>query len=240
MGHYNYWHLEDITYTPDDVPSVPERIKELYRWHKGNRPYSTPKAKGSRAVPSVSQIRQIRDEHVQRSEKENRKKSAAAYKKYTAEKPKAQDKGKEKTKETKAKEKATQSKETKELMNRSKEAEENPAKKAKTDTGWRPKPKIMGIARPIIDALEEAVDTINGGFMHPLRPLQGDKAFNEGVEEWFRLCGSKTQRKQVPRIGMDAQTAEELYYKYGHKGSPFEKRKSLFQFLYILKHKTRL
>ena len=30
-------------------------------------------------------------------------------------------------------------------------------------------------------------------------------------------------------------SAEELYYEYGHKGSPFEKRKSVFQFLYILK-----
>ena len=40
------------------------------------------------------------------------------------------------------------------------------------------------------------------------------------MEEWRRLCGSKTRPKQVARIGMDAQTTEELYYKYGHKGSP--------------------
>ena len=35
---------------------------------------------------------------------------------------------------------------------------------------------------------------------------------------------------------MDTYTAKELYYKYGHKGSPFEERKALFRFLYILKH----
>ena len=35
---------------------------------------------------------------------------------------------------------------------------------------------------------------------------------------------------------MGAHTAKELYFKYGHKGSPFEERKALFQFLYILKH----
>ena len=30
---------------------------------------------------------------------------------------------------------------------------------------------------------------------------------------------------------MVAHTAEELYYKYGHKGSPFEECKALFRFL---------
>ena len=35
---------------------------------------------------------------------------------------------------------------------------------------------------------------------------------------------------------MDAHTAEELYYKYGHKGSPFGEHRALFPFLYILKH----
>ena len=118
----------------------------------------------------MSQIRQIPHERVQRSERENRKKSAAAYKKNTAEEPKAQDRGEEKTKQTKAKETATQSKETKEPMNRSKEAKENPAKKAKMHTGGRPKPKTMGIAEPIIDALGEVVDTINGGLMHSVWP----------------------------------------------------------------------
>ena len=37
-------------------------------------------------------------------------------------------------------------------------------------------------------------------------------------------------------IGMDAHMAEELYYKYGHKESPFEECKALYRFLYILKH----
>ena len=44
------------------------------------------------------------------------------------------------------------------------------------------------------------------------------------------------RRKQIARIGVDAHTAKELYYKYGHKGSHFEERKAFFRFLYILKH----
>ena len=34
---------------------------------------------------------------------------------------------------------------------------------------------------------------------------------------------------------MEANTVEELYYKSGHKGSPFEEQKALFRFLNILK-----
>ena len=56
------------------------------------------------------------------------------------------------------------------------------------------------------------------------------------MEEWEKLCASKARRRQIARIGMDTHTAEELYFKYGHKGSPFEERKAPFRFLYILKH----
>ena len=41
---------------------------------------------------------------------------------------------------------------------------------------------------------------------------------------------------QISRIGMDAHTAEELCFKYGHKGSPFQERSARLRFLYILKH----
>ena len=68
--------------------------------------------------------------------------------------------------------------------------------------------------------------------MHPLKQLQGED-YKKGAEE---LCGSRSRHKQIAQIGMDADTAEERYYKDGHKGIPFEERKALFWFLYILKH----
>ena len=70
----------------------------------------------------------------------------------------------------------------------------------------------------------------------PFKATSCIREFEKGVEEWRKLCGAKSRRKQIARIGMDAQKAEKLYCKYGHKGSPFEERKALFRFLYILKH----
>ena len=45
-----------------------------------------------------------------------------------------------------------------------------------------------------------------------------------------------SRRRQIVRIGMDTETATELHFKHGVKGSPFEDQKVLFNFLYVLKH----
>ena len=58
IGHCNYWRSEDVTYDRSkEGPAIPERISQLYRWHKGNRPYSTPKPGGTRtALEMASQV----------------------------------------------------------------------------------------------------------------------------------------------------------------------------------------
>ena len=53
----------------------------------------------------------------------------------------------------------------------------------------------MGISEDIISALEEVVDTIQGSIMHPLKQLQGEEEYEKGVEEWRKLCATKSRRK---------------------------------------------
>jgi len=50
---------------------------------------------------------------------------------------------------------------------------------------------------------------IVGTLMHPLHPTP------DGVAQWEQLPGTKSQRAQIARMGIDAQTAEELFIQYG-------------------------
>lgn len=64
--------------------------------------------------------------------------------------------------------------------------------------------------------------------MHPLSPK------DEGIAEWEKICGTKSRRGQISRMGMDSQTAEELFIKYGN--GPLHSRPLMFEMLFILKN----
>uniref|UniRef100_A0A7S1ICF3 Uncharacterized protein n=1 Tax=Eutreptiella gymnastica TaxID=73025 RepID=A0A7S1ICF3_9EUGL len=51
---------------------IPKAIRQLYRWHKGNRPYTEPKAGGSRQAPTLAQVEQLCWERKIATKKQNR------------------------------------------------------------------------------------------------------------------------------------------------------------------------
>ena len=55
------------------------------------------------------------------------------------------------------------------------------------------------------------------GLAHPLHPSR------EGMLWWAERCKSKSAKRQIALVGLDAPTLEELYMKYG---DPKKKRAS--------------
>lgn len=75
---------------------------------------------------------------------------------------------------------------------------------------------------------DDLVETITNGLMHPLDPT------SEGVQCWVDHVRSKSRKRQISILGIDAETAEELYIKY--RTGPLSSRASMFEMLYVLKN----
>ena len=90
------------------------------------------------------------------------------------------------------------------------------------------------ISDSVIEALDNITATVLETMIHPLRDM--DPNCTENKKEWVNLLMTTSHRRQIVRIGMDAETTTKLHYKYDMKGRPFEDRKVLFNFLYVLKH----
>jgi hypothetical protein len=59
------------------------------------------------------------------------------------------------------------------------------------------------------------------------------------ISEWASFCGTKERRKQVALMGLDAETAEELFMKYGGHGA-LATRRALYHMLFVLKQNPAL
>uniref|UniRef100_A0A7S1IBU7 Uncharacterized protein n=1 Tax=Eutreptiella gymnastica TaxID=73025 RepID=A0A7S1IBU7_9EUGL len=73
IGHYKYWKEHKLSHGKEAVSAqILKAIRQLYRWHKGNRPYTEPKAGGSRQAPTLAQVEQLCWERKIATKKQNR------------------------------------------------------------------------------------------------------------------------------------------------------------------------